>query len=185
MKKIVFLLSFFALNSFIYGQTDYIYTMMERFSEPTDSILQYKSLEEFDNDTITYLGYNFIKRIPEAYAGMKVQEFIDLLPFAVCDIGVANGIKGEENSGVNSFSFYIFREEQDNKLDGKRANLSIEVGIEPIISWKDIHIAWTNYNVKDLVINLNPTVTFAKIESWQLQNYWRIIYGRKDVRPED
>ena len=73
--KFFFILAALCCTLFVYSQQD--------TAAPDAEELPYKPIAEFNNDTIAFVEYNFIKRPPESYAGMTVGEFIELIDMPV------------------------------------------------------------------------------------------------------
>ncbi len=180
MKKAVFFLILFSMPLIAFSQDTEEWMQRKKKYYPGDPTLPYKTFEEFNNDTLAYLEYNFVDRSLDSYAGMKVQDLMDMLPFPVVLVSASEGLFGGEGAGAYSFSLFIFLEWQPNKLDGKRALLSIEVGVDPVVSWKDYDIARTNYDPRDLIKDYTVTYAILYKGLW-LDSYKEIIENRKKL----
>lgn len=84
-KRIVKLLLFIVISFLFISISVSAQDYKHQFKIPKEG-LPYKSLSEFENDTIAYLDYNFTKRPYNSYEGMTVREFLNLIDLPYCKI---------------------------------------------------------------------------------------------------
>jgi hypothetical protein len=169
----------------MYAQLDYS-VEREKKEFLKDSTLLYKPFEKFKgdtvkhleywNDTIAYLSYNFIKRMPETYAGMTVEEFIDMLslPVEIDEGAYAIGSSGDiQYCGYYTLKLYIVNEKQKNLIDNKQALLYISVGITPHISRERLKRTKSSNTLKDSVKDY--TIRYAIIYKDFMDDYQRLM----------
>ncbi|MDR2954143.1 MAG: hypothetical protein LBV43_03580 [Prevotella sp.] len=185
MKKTIALSILLIISLSMFSQDD-VYLAYEKKKVHKDSTLLYRSFEEFKgdtvkhleywSDTIAYLDYNFIKRIPEAYAGMTVREFMNMLPFPVVRIDRAR------YGGFRSLEFFIINELKNNSIDHKQAQLFITVGLDSQISREKLIEIISNETTREEIKNY--TIRSAIIYKEFMWDYQRLmgirqIYAKK------
>ncbi|MDR2955025.1 MAG: hypothetical protein LBV43_08085 [Prevotella sp.] len=176
MKKILFTI-LLIISFSTYSQTN-PFVKSAKLRQSNDSILQYRDFEEFNNDTLEYLEYNFVKRSPDLYAGMTVREFIDMLPFPIVRISVSDiSWIAYSNGDYPAAALSIVYEPNKNPIDNKWAKLFIEIGLDTPVTRKE------GWGLKERIGEYikDKIVIYAIIDSWRLEHYRKLIANRKEL----
>ncbi|MDR2954139.1 MAG: hypothetical protein LBV43_03560 [Prevotella sp.] len=185
MKKTIAFSMLLIISISLFAQSDY------SLQYKKDSTLLYKPYEEFKgdtvkhleywSDTIAYLSYNFIKRISEAYTGMTVQEFVDMLPFPIVKIKGSRCLYYSINSLCKELRLYVVSEYPADPIDGKCAHLFIVVGIDTEVKKRDRDKEVSSHESDIFLsdIEKNTAVTYAFIYNENMEDYKRLMGVRQ------
>jgi len=191
MKRPVFLFILFILHLSVSAQSDY-YFQEEIKKVSKDPALQYKPFEEFKSDTmkhreyrsdtIAYLEHNFIKRLTEAYAGMTVGEFIDMLPFPIVK---TDGTNCNVGGGCRALKLYIVNDYPKHPLDSNPARLYIVIGVDSEVKRRHMDATVGSRYESDVFIDTvtDHTITYAIVYKNHLEDY-KILMGMRKLRAE-
>lgn len=143
--------------------------------------LVYKSFDQFENDTIAFLEYNFMKRDSKAYQGEKFSELIEKIYLPANDIGISSFINftGGGATMIGQIKVVVLDEDRVFTPDGKSKTIFIELRLDEDILLQDMPEYGKDYKERMYNFLKDKTVKYAFIDEMTMRSYKNLDEHRK------